>query len=248
MLFYDYTKKNIKMKTTTKTTVKDRAFHALSLNQYNKINIPDDLGEFEIKNIPSEKIYVLRMLIKKPFEDIKIPENLIWITPFIDYENNYQNNILNIKQPFLYLTIRSGIVSSVNDDVWHVDGFSLNITHLPEQNYIWVNNNPTEYIEGKFKIPSDFNYKKHNIHLFFQDNITKNHIIKKFSEKHIYCLDPYIIHKRPFIEKNTNRTFIRLSFTPIEINDINNTKNHLLFTDYKRDGLKDFRDDLIRYK
>lgn len=231
-----------------KTTIKDRAFNALNLNQYKEINTPDNLGEFEIQNIPNEKIYILRMLIKKPFEEFKIPDNLSWITPFVDYSNNYQTNTLNINQPFVYLTIRSGIVSSINDDVWHVDGFSLNITHLPEQNYIWINNNPTEYIEGSFEFPSNFDHKKHNIHLFFQDKINKKHIQKQFLTKHIYCLDPYIIHKRPFINENTHRTFIRLSFTPIEINDINNTKNPLLPTDYKRDGLIDFRNNLIRYK
>jgi len=34
-----------------------------------------------------------------------------------------------------------------------------------------------------------------------------------------------------------------VSFTPIEIDDLNNTENHLLPTNYKRDGVK-FRNTL----
>jgi hypothetical protein len=40
---------------------------------------------------------------------------------------------------------------------------------------------------------------------------------------------------------------VRLSYTPIEIADSNNTPNPLLPTNYTRDGVKDFRDTLVRY-
>jgi len=81
---------------------------------------------------------------------------------------------MGIEHSFCYLTVRSGKVTSRTDDVWHVDGYSEKITHLPEQNYIWCDKFPTEYVEKAFKIPDDFNPKIHNIHLFLQEEIEKS--------------------------------------------------------------------------
>ena len=64
----------------------------------------------------------------------------------------------------------------------------------------------------------------------------------------VYCMDPYVIHRRPKKAKGKLRTLVRISFTPIEIVDCNNTRNAMLFRDYKRDGVRDFRDNLKRYR
>lgn len=224
--------------------IKDRAFNALNLEQYSKINKADKLGYIEL-SVPIEEQYILRMLIKKMFNGYMIPQEIQWLQPFIEKCEAYQKS-MGINQPFVYITIRNGIVKSVTDDEWHVDGFSKTITHLPEQNYIWSNKIPTEYIEKAIEIPHDFNPLKHNIHKFFQKRISETDI-KMMNEKKIYCLDPYIIHKRPKIEPNVNRCFIRLSFTPIEIEDVNNTINPLLVTNYTRNGVMEMRDQLIEY-
>lgn len=176
------------------------------------------------------------------FGEYVIPKELEWVRPLIELCDSNQK-LIGIRQPFVYITIRSGLVESVTDDLWHVDGFSQNITHLPEQNYIWSNNYPTEYVTKLFDFPIDFNGLKHNIHLFFQDNIDDKDILL-MNKNTIYCLDPYVIHRRSPISNNKNRCFIRLSYTPIEIEDINNTINPLLFTNYKRDGVKDIRNKL----
>jgi len=185
------------------------------------------------------------MLIKKPFTEFLIPDNLKWCEPAINYANAYQK-INGIKQPFCYLTVRSGIVDSSKDDEWHADGFSMNITHIPEQNYIWADCFPTEVVYDKFKIPNDFNPFKHNIHLFFQDSIGEDSKIKVLKPNTLYCLDPYVVHRRPPISQGTQRTFVRVSFTPIEIDDKNNTINPLLPTFYSRDGVG-YRNTLSRY-
>lgn len=159
---------------------------------------------------------------------------------------------IGVKHPFCYLTIRKGPVTSVTDDEWHVDGFSQTVTHLPEQNYIWVDDTPTEYLNGfPIKIPNDFNPNRHNIHKFFQKEINEYNgalPIQYIEPKTLYCMDPYIIHRRPTISNNSlDRTFVRLSFTPIEIEDVNNTPNPLIPTNYTRDGVKVMRDKLKNY-
>ena len=185
------------------------------------------------------------MLIKTSFSEFLIPEELKWCEQLINDAYDYQLNN-EIRQPFCYLTIRSGIVNTSKDDEWHVDGFSMNVTHIPEQNYIWANCFPTEIFNKKFKIPEDFNPFEHNIHLFFQDSIGQEDKIKVAKPNHLYCIDPYVVHRRPPISSETQRTFVRISFTPIEINDINNTINPLLPTNYTRDGVS-YRNTLTRY-
>jgi hypothetical protein len=225
-------------------TIGKRATKILNLKQFGKKNKAELVSKHFLET-PTERQYVLRMLIKKPFTDFLIPDNLKWCEQLINdaYDNQLQNDI---RQPFCYLTVRSGVVNTSKDDEWHADGFSMNVTHIPEQNYIWADCFPTEVIYKKFKIPADFNPFRHNIHLLFQDSIGQEDKIKVLKPNLLYCLDPYVIHRRPPISEGTQRTFVRVSFTPIEIDDINNTINPLLATNYTRDGLA-YRNSLTRY-
>ena len=232
-------------------SIKKRAKIALNLKTFNNdCNLPELVRKSINLNIPSEEVYILRMLIKKPFEKIKLPVSLGWVYPLIDASVHHQGK-MDITQPFIYLTIRSNCRQSRNNDTWHVDGFSTSITHLPEQNYCWANKYPTEFIAKRIKFPKEFNPLKHNIHSYIQKNISseyeKENLIST-SPNSLYCFDPYVIHRRPNnIPEKENRTFIRISFTPIEINDINNSFNPLIPTNYTRDGVKEFRNKLIDF-
>jgi hypothetical protein len=232
-------------------TTRDRAFRALNLEQYDDLNRPDMVGKKSLF-LPDEDFYILRMLIKTQFGGgYKLPEELEWVRPLILKAHVYQRVTIGVAHPYCYLTIRKGKTKSVTDDEWHVDGFSQAVTHLPEQNYIWCDILPTEYLANyPIKIPSDFNPMRHNIHSLFQKDIENNDVDVKYIEPEtLYCLDPYIIHRRPALTDLplVDRTFIRISFTPIEIADVNNTINPLLLTDYTRDGVKEMRDKLIDY-
>ena len=57
--------------------------------------------------------------------------------------------------------MRSGLVTSITDDEWHVDGFSMRVPQVPEQNYIWSDVYPTEQLWQRFKIPQTFDPKRH---------------------------------------------------------------------------------------
>jgi len=226
------------------TNLRDRAYNALNLRQYSELNVVDELGPLNLV-VPSERQYVLRILIKRTFGEFQIPTELEWVRPFINTTKAHQDRI-GVKQPFVYLTVRNGLVESVTDDEWHVDGFSQTITHLPEQNYLWTDVLPTEYIEKTFNFPDNFDSAKHNVHDFFQRRITTDEVLT-MKAKNVYGFDPYVIHRRPKISAGTQRCFLRVSYTPIEIEDINNTFNDLLPTAYVRDGVKAFRDKLVSY-
>lgn len=225
--------------------IKERSKIALNLEQYASINKPEFVTTLDAE-CPLKRQYILRMLIKEPFSDFLIPKELQWATELVQESYKYQQS-MGLEHPFCYLTIRHGIVETKTDEVWHVDGFSMQITHLPEQNYLWSNICSTEYLERNFPIPNDFDPKRHNIHLFFQSQITDNDKIKTMRKKGLYVLDPYVVHRRPPIPSRVIRTLVRVSFTPIEIADINNTPNPLLPRNYTRDGVKVFRDKLVAY-
>lgn len=225
--------------------VASRARKALNLAQYSQVNSPDRLTQVDL-DTPEDRQYVLRMLVKEPFGDFKIPERLEWLEPMIDVARTHQSN-MGIRQPYCHVTVRHGEVTSEKDDKWHVDGFSMNVTHLPEQNYAWVNRYPTEYLERSFDIPVDFDPRKHNIHLLLQDLLDGDEDVKAFDEETVYCFDPYVPHRRPEVPTGIERTFVRVSFCPMEIRDVNNTQNPLLPRDYDRDGVKEFREKLERY-
>lgn len=222
-------------------------FECLSLRRYGELNTPLYIGSL-ILDPPKDPQYILRMLIKRNFSDFAIPQEYEWVRPMIDAAMKNQDEI-GIRHPFCYLTIRNGPITSVNDDQWHVDGFSLNFSHLPEQNYIWSSNDPTEFVVQKWYFPLDFNPLKHNIHHFFQDHLPYAKI-EQMEPKALYMIDPYIVHRRPPMTEDKmseSRTLVRVSFIPIEVRDINNTPNPLMATDYTEDRVKTFRDKLLRY-
>lgn len=227
--------------------VKERAYKPLNLNQYSKENNPDFLPyKFDHFNLIG-RCYIKRMLIRFHNDEYKLPFSLLPLKDFIHAATCWQENVIGIKHPFVYLTVRHGEVTSETDDEWHVDGFSTRITHLPEQNYIWSNHSPTEFVNKKFKIPKDFDPLKHNIQTFFQNRIKEKDKLTMLS-KRVYCIDPYVIHRRPFIEPNIHRTFVRLTFSPILIADDTNTQNYLLpVPKFSVDGVKDFRNKLKDY-
>jgi hypothetical protein len=227
------------------TTIRERALKIVSADVYKNINLPTKLEHFDIV-CPTEETRILRMLIREPFVGFKIPEEFEYMRKFIEYTDKCQTK-MGIRQPFCYLTIRCGLANGKTDSEWHVDGFSTQITHIPEQNYIWIDNDPTEYIEGSFNVPRDFNPLKNNVNWLLSDQINENTVIKKLEAKRVYCFDPYILHRRPESSTNKWRTFVRVSYTPIEIRDDNNKINPLLPQKvFNKKGI-DFRNTLTRY-
>lgn len=223
----------------------DRAKRIVNVKEFEGYSDPLSLGYFDV-NPPKEDQHVLRVVVRVEGGDFVIPSELEWVRPFFEKVLKHQREVVQVEHSFSYITIRHGNVTSKRDDEWHLDGFSTRITHIPEQNYIWSSNNATEYVNQSFEINEKFNPLKNNINLYLEEDLKKENILK-CKEKHIYCIDPYILHRRPALSEETFRTFIRVSFIPIEINDINNTQNKNLQRNYTKDGVA-FRNNLTRFK
>ncbi len=219
----------------------------LNLPRFNKtkLNSPLYVGEVSCRPVEDEQ-HVLRCLIHTPQNGELIPEFLDWAKPMVDQAKEFQRTVVGIRHPYCYVTVRHGVVQSKNDDVWHVDGFSARYNHLPESNYVVVQgSHPTEWVEQRFDIPEDFDPMKHNLHTFLA-KMVRGDCVRAVSLDTMYFIDPYVVHRRPPVS-SVRRTFIRISFTPIEIPDLNNTKNPLFPTPhYINDGVA-FRDTLVDY-
>lgn len=225
--------------------LRDRAHQALSLAHFETRNLPELVGE-SILDCPYERQYILRMCIKSLNSDFKIPDCLNWLNTAIDQAVEYQRDNVQVEHPYCYVTVRHGKVESTTDDEWHVDGFSTRITHLPEQNYVVCSDYPTQCLSLPICFPTDFDPNKHNVHTYIQSMAEYGHQ-SGIGRHAMHCFDPYVIHRRPYVPPNVTRTFVRISFVPIEIQDINNTPNPLLFMpSTNRDGVA-IRNSLLDY-
>lgn len=227
------------------TLSRDRVFRALSLENYKFNNPPVEVAYYPLFSLPKEEQKILRMIVKFQNSKMIIPEEIEWINPLIQLAIRHQE-FMKVRHPFCYVTIRHGICDYVGDSAWHVDGFSMRYSHLPEQNYIWCSNDATEYLEQKFYFPNDFNPLEHDINSFFQGRVDEK-CVRSLKNETLYCLDPYVVHRRPVHTQFNFRTFIRITFCQIEIKDILNTINPKIATYHIRDGVKEFRDALKPY-
>lgn len=194
--------------------------------------------------IPFERQYVLRMMVRSPDSNgLHIPQELDWLRDTIYELDNLQKSN-GLHNPFVYVTVRHGEVTTKTDDIWHVDGFSMRLPHVPEQNYIWSSDNPTEYAHQAFDIPHDFDPHKHHLHWYFDERVRAENI-RACGNRTISLIDPYFVHRRPKDAVGSIRTFWRISFIPIEIEDGRCQQNPLLPVKTYRN--EDIRRSLVRY-
>ena len=222
-----------------------RAYRNLSLDTYAEA---DTTGLSQMRFIPDEipdDQYILRMMVRSPWSNgFQIPPELEWLRYTTEITARIQEQVIQ-PHPFCYVTVRAGLVKSVTDDQWHVDGFSMRTPHQPEQNYIWSNCHPTEVLNQRFEIPKDFDPFRHNIHQYFQDRADPANIVTLDSNA-LYIIDPFVVHRRPTVPVGVNRCFFRISFVPVEIEDDTCTPNPLLPARYY--GRDDIRKTLVRYE
>lgn len=221
-----------------------RANKNLNLREFSKFCSPVFIGN-EHYDVPEKRQYILRMMVRSPESGtFRIPRELDWLAPTIFKLNRIQQNS-GLNNRFVYVTVRHGLVESKTDDIWHVDGFSMKVVHKPEQNYIWTNHSPTEYSRQAFQIPEDFDPMKHHLHWYFNERV-KQETVARISRGSIWLFDPYFIHRRPKPAFGIPRTFWRVSFVPIEIEDGRCTPNPLM--PVKQYAGDDIRHRLVRYE
>ncbi len=220
----------------------------VNLQQFSeRNNQPLYVGASAESEFPDQ--YILRMLVRSPYsKGLQLTNDTQWLAGLIQQADNFQKVAIGISHPYMYVTVRTSNPTSDASYDWHVDGFSTRYTHLPEANYVIVfGEHGTEYTDQTFNFPKDFDPLKHNVHRFFQKRIDYSRV-KTLTPGTLYYMDPYVVHRRTTKISLKRRCFVRISFTPIEIPDVNNTVNPLISTThYNYDGIKDFRNSLKDY-
>lgn len=182
---------------------------------------------------------VLRMLVRYRDGELQLPEELEWVRPLIIAADKVMLDN-GLVMPFTYVTVRHNFETDHTDEDWHVDGFSLRVSHIPEQNFLWSNTGGTLFTGKRVLVADNFNAMKHNINTSVKFIGTGADI--SAAPNGVYSFDPYVFHKAPPYT-GKGRTFVRISYTAIEIDDVNNTPNPLLPRVVTRRGVE-FRNTL----
>ena len=183
---------------------------------------------------------VLRMLVRYRDDELQLPEELEWVRPLITATDKVMTDN-ELVMPFTYVTVRHNFETDHTDEDWHVDGFSMRVSHIPEQNFLWSNTGGTLFAGRAARVAANFDPMKHNINTSVKFIGTGADI--SAAPNGVYSFDPYVFHKAPTYTGEV-RTFVRVSYTPIEIDDVNNTPNPLLPRAVTRRGVE-FRNTLI---
>lgn len=213
--------------------------------------LPLYLGEFNIKGVADINVNVLRLIIRLNSEDANIflPKELLIFKDFIMENINYHRQYYpENKNCFIYLTVRCSTYENLfykNSQSWHIDGFQGNRIkkHIIEQDVFWSNVSPTQYLLQPMYCEG-LNPTKHDINDFFEKQADSKFIFNSLINSS-YIVTPYNVHRTCPDVFEGNRVFIRLNFSPVEIEDYTNTENPML----KRKAIfrRDVRDFLRTY-
>lgn len=213
--------------------------------------IPLFLGDHIIPDIESHNINVLRLMIRINDHNamLHIPKELLSLKDFIVQQVNYHRQFYSInKNCFVYITVRSSTYDEIfykNSSTWHIDGFqgSRIERHIIEQDFFWCNKSPTQFLLQPM-FCENLNSSKHDINDFFERNADDKFMIEAQPNK-IYAVTPYNIHRVKIEPFDGKRVFIRINFSPVEIEDHTNTINPMLVREYQY--RRDVRDFLREY-
>lgn len=118
-----------------------RAHQLVDLEGFREAGLPIEIQPLDL-TCPHDEQYVLRMAVRAHGGEIILPAELEWLRGMLEVSQKCQDQ-LGVDHPFVYITVRHGLVKSKTDDQWHVDGFSTKVPHLPEQNYVWTSHTGT---------------------------------------------------------------------------------------------------------
>lgn len=206
-------------------------------DMFNRVNLPKHLfllSQEEIMTYDNqEHIRVLDMPIKFPGSNYRLPKELSHLSQLIQKIATHEHLINeNINNYFCYLTLDRRIVTAgktTRKEGIHVDGFQgarlgkkLPIDH----SYLLSSNNPTIFYEQKFKVEKQWDKMCHNYFEGFemQKQINKQ---RTYPNHSVLLIDAYCLHEAPQVFEDTERTFLRLSYTVREFDRLGNAHNSM---------------------
>lgn len=222
-------------------------FEFFNKENYLYPRFPIDLGlwdDLAKANIPN----VLRLPLRNKGTKYHIPSELADLRGLLEFVINYEKNINPYHEDvFCHITVDNSHVKAGEYHRYpgfHADGFQgtkLTPKLLPEHSYIFVSAPATELCIQPFFL-QHLDDAKHNM---FQEMDRQAHPanIYRGLPGHLYLFDPYVVHRTPEISQDTQRLFIRITFTFAELDHPKNTVNPML-APYQYPDRIDIRENL----
>ena len=178
------------------------------------------IGNFPI--LVDEMMLYQYMPIKiagRPWAYSNLESRLLWALPLIEAcIEDYQPD----DDDYIYLTAKHVFVSPGNPGNrpgYHCDGFMSN-----DMNYIWVDKHPTVIcVQDYGNIPQD-----HNVSMECFEVLSKPENEMTHDEFDLIRVDPFVVHRCPYINGQGMRTFVKVSFSKNKYNLVGNTHNYSL--------------------
>lgn len=170
-------------------------------------SLPTDLGRVDIS--PKEFKYYQYCPVKIPGGIISIPFGLVEFEEIV-YKSIefFKSNYSSYDDQYIYLTAKTMWVSSCNPGNrpgWHSDGFMTD-----DVNFIWSNNNPTQFLKSKKLFPLIQDHEKSMEQMHSMVATSK---VVTYPNKNLLFLDDSVIHQVNPDFKEGVRSFVKVSFS-----------------------------------
>lgn len=214
--------------------------------------IPVDIGVTSIK-MDETPLRILRTPIKRAGDlNLYIPQELERFVSLLKHvleteliaNDDYLNSHGHITVEHTY--IEKNNVQRVPG--WHVDGFqgARQHTHSSEHSYLWCSIQPAEFCIQPFFI-NHIDSARHSVFAEFERQAQDINVFSGLAN-HIYLIDPYIVHRSTPMKESNWRTFVRITFSDIELEDPMNTVNKMIPLAQNYESRIDHRDRLYIYE
>lgn len=229
------------------------AYHSLfqpfDLEQYLYPRPPIDMGLVEDEEFACD-FNVLRMPLKFPGTEYRIPDELIGMMPLLARVAEYEA-FINARHNdcFCHITFDRSVVPAGQFHRYPgfhgdgVQGTKITPKALIEHSYIFVTDPPTEFCLQPFFM-THLDEAKHNFFKEFDKQARECNVYGALPN-HLYLIDPYMVHRTPKIVVPVNRVFGRITYAFTELQHPKNTINPM-FQGQEYEKRIDIRERLVR--
>lgn len=177
--------------------------------------LPTQIGHFDIEC--PEFTYHLYMPIKMgDCSSVRMPQHLACFWPLVQEVMSIDAH----EGRFMYITVKHMYVQrggSANRPGWHIDGYGSD-----DQNFIWSNCLPTEFVSGDFDLSED-----HDHSLTQMAKQAEGRQVVTYPEGALLGLGPTSVHRVAECRADVLRTFCKVSVSRYQYNLRGNAHNRL---------------------
>lgn len=193
-------------------------------------HLPDVIDKVPDDTFTFKGIRVLDMPIYMPKQGWKIPEELKQFQGLIDLTKKNEELFGYQDTHYVYITVDQKVVSKGKTGRrkgLHTDAFGGQIGEEVTHTYIVSDVMPTVFYNDTFPLSS----------LDCQTSLEEFKLYAKrpvyYPCKQLLMLDPYVVHESPYATQDTQRTFVKVSYSRKKYNREGNTINKLFDYDWE---------------